>query len=431
MANNLIRVKQLDQPELSGLVQNVIESNEFILTYGGSTGINVNNIGQIVVSGTDIYLIDSVFNVTGTGFFNALSVNNLRVSGTSIFNDLDLNNIDNLSLSGVDVTITSGNVVLTNPVSAPNLVYNIGDQTISGVKIFTSSGIFSLSGAAPLRLPNNPLSVVGSGNTYLQLNIQNTASGTNATADLVITANNGNDSTNFINLGINNLGYNDAGFTNGTGYDGYLFINGGNLDIATQTPNKYIEFQIGGTTQNRTIARIDNSGINVVSGNLTVGGTGVLLSGSTPFIMNFGHIRNNTTAGSQYYYFGPQMDIDPVSLTNNEKRRVQMLQDCYLRKVAWTSIAKTNTPTPSNAMTGYFKNFGNNALADDQSAGVQVTSAINIPSSNIMYNNSTGNLNISIKSGDYVSFYYQTNFNAGSNNLASGLAVNVGAYFYV
>ena len=40
--------------------------------------------------------------------------NNLQVSGTGIFNALDLNNIDNLSLSGVDVTIKSGLVSLTN-----------------------------------------------------------------------------------------------------------------------------------------------------------------------------------------------------------------------------------------------------------------------------------------------------------------------------
>jgi hypothetical protein len=203
------------------------------------------------------------------------------------------------------------------------------------------------------------------------------------------------------------------------------------LDIGTRTPGKIIEFHAGGTTEANVIARISQSGLNLVTGNLSVGGTGVLLSGSTPFTMNFGHVRNNTTAGSQYYYFGPQMDIDPVSLLNNERRRVQILQDCYLRKISWTTIAKTNQPTPSNAMTGYFKNFGNNPLTDDQSAGVQVTSAINIPSSNTMYNNSTGNLNISVKSGDYVSFYYQTNFTAGSNNLASGLAVNVDAYFYV
>ena len=93
--------------------------------------------------------------------------------------------------------------------------------------------------------------------------------------------------------------------------------------------------------------------------------------------------------------------------------------------------ANTNIPTPSDAITGYFKNFGNNPLANDNTVGVQVTSGINIPTSNIIYSFPNGNLNLPIKSGDYVSFYYQTNFNAGSNNVASGLAANVDAYFYI
>ena len=253
MADNLIRAKQINQADLSGAVVNVIESNQYQITYGGGTGININDVGQITISGTDIYLIDSVFNVSGTGVFNAL----------------DLNNIDNLNLSGVDISITSGNVFLTNPLSAPNLVYNTGNQTISGIKIFVSSGVFSLSGALASGLPNNPLSVVGSGNTYLQLNIQNRATGVTASADLVITANNGNDSSNFINLGINNVGYNDPTFSNGSGLDGYLFIDGGNLDIGTRTAGRAIEFHAGGTTAGSTIARITSSGVNIVTGNLT------------------------------------------------------------------------------------------------------------------------------------------------------------------
>lgn len=67
---------------------------------------------------------------------NAIFSDNINVAGTGIFSALDLNNIDNLSLSGVDITITSGNVSLTNPVTAPNLIYNTGNQTISGVKTF-------------------------------------------------------------------------------------------------------------------------------------------------------------------------------------------------------------------------------------------------------------------------------------------------------
>jgi hypothetical protein len=355
---------------------------------------------------------------------------NLQVSGTGIFNAIDLNNIDNLSLSGVDITITSGVVTLTNPLSAPNLVYNTGTQTISGVKTFANSGVFSLSGIVPLNVPNNPLSVVGSGNTYVQVNIQNRATGTTATADLVITANNGTDTSNFINLGINNSGYNDPTFSNGSGLDGYLFVNGGSLDIGTATSNTQIEFHVGGTTAARSIATVSSSGLNVVSGNLTVANTGVLLSGSTPFVMHFSHPRNNTAIGSQYYYFGPTIDIGPVSLNNNEKRRVRILQDCFLRKISWSVVARDSLPLPSNAMTGYFKNFGANALTDDQTAGVQVTSGMNILATNTIYNSSTGTLNISIRSGDYVSFYYQTNY-TGAPNAASGVTVNVDGYFYV
>ena len=318
--------------------------------------------------------------------------------------------VDTISLSGVDVTITNGVVILTNPITAPNLVYNTGTQSISGMKIFFDSGIFSLSGALASGLPNNPLSVVGSGNTYLQLNIQNRATGVTASADLVITANNGNDSSNFINLGINNVGYNDPLFNNTTGLDGYLIMDGGDLDIGTRTPGKIIEFHAGGTTADKVIARIDASGMNIISGTYRVNNTGVLLSGTTPFTMNFGHKQNTPATGPSSQYFGPQMDIDPVSAANNEKRRVQLMQDCYLRRVVWASIAKTTAPTPSNGMTGYFKNFGNNPLGDDPSAGIQITSGINILTNNIIYSNSTGTLNIPIKSGDYVSFYYQSNF---------------------
>lgn len=147
-------------------------------------------------------------------------------------------------------------------------VNTINNQNINGVKTFANSGIFSLSGATPLGLPNNPLSVVGSGNTYLQINIQNRATGTTATADLVVTANNGTDNSNFINLGINNSGYNDPAFSNGTGLDGYLFINGGSLDIGTQTPNTNIEFHVGGTTASNITARFITSGLDLNNSNL-------------------------------------------------------------------------------------------------------------------------------------------------------------------
>jgi hypothetical protein len=157
--------------------------------------------------------------------------------------------------------------------SVPSRFYVTGDSIFQGNSTVNGSGIFSLSGAFASGLPNNPLSIVGSGNTYLQLNIQNRATGTNASADLVITANNGTDSSNFINLGINNSGYNDPLYNNATGYDGYLFIDGGDLDIGTRTAGKIIEFHAGGTTESKVIARISETGLNIVSGTLNISGS--------------------------------------------------------------------------------------------------------------------------------------------------------------
>src|SRR5205085_6298567 len=47
--------------------------------------------------------------------------------------------------------------------------------------------------------------IVGKGNTnsYAQLNIQNNSAGNASSSDVVATANNGNETTNFIDIGIN------------------------------------------------------------------------------------------------------------------------------------------------------------------------------------------------------------------------------------
>jgi photosystem II stability/assembly factor-like uncharacterized protein len=64
-----------------------------------------------------------------------LYAENIQVSGTGIFNAIDLNNVDNLSLSGVDVTIQSATVDLNNSVlinAMPQFINETTNFTISG-----------------------------------------------------------------------------------------------------------------------------------------------------------------------------------------------------------------------------------------------------------------------------------------------------------
>ena len=333
-------------------------------------------------------------------------------------------------------TLLSNSGVFNNEVIAPNLVYNTGNQTIAGLKTF-SSGIVSNVGVTGTNLVyNTGDQTIGGVKTFSDGVVSSVGiTGTNIvynTGDQTIgglkTFSNGVVSS--VGITGTNIVYNTGDQTIGgvkTFQTGVVVS--GNLQVSGSGIFNSIDLNNVDTVSLSGVDVIITGGNIVLTNRPTVNGTGVLLSGSAPFVMNFGHARNNTDAGVQYYYFGPQMDVDPVGIGSNERRRVQILQDCFLRKIVWTSLADKNAPTPSDAMTGYFKNFGNNALTDEPSPGIQVTSAINIPSTNTMYSNSTGTLNIPITSGNYVSFYYQTDFTAGSDNLASGLAVNVSAYF--
>jgi hypothetical protein len=141
---------------------------------------NLNISGNLNVAGALIYneIIDATVtgNLSGyTGIFKTLITDNLQVSGTGIFragtfDALDLNNIDILSLSGVDITITSGNVSLTNRPTVngtgvllsgeiPNfslpttIVYTTGNQTISGTKTF-ATGV-NISGNVGIGIDSN------------------------------------------------------------------------------------------------------------------------------------------------------------------------------------------------------------------------------------------------------------------------------------
>ncbi|MBL0182164.1 MAG: hypothetical protein IPP96_07675 [Chitinophagaceae bacterium] len=109
--------------------------------------------------------------------------------------------------------------------------------------------------------------IVGKGSidSYLQLNIQNNSAGANSSSDVVATANNGSETTNFIDMGING-GSNTSGVM-GTANDGYLYNVGQNLLIGTGSASKSLVFMTGGTTQaTNERMRIDGNG-NVGIGN--------------------------------------------------------------------------------------------------------------------------------------------------------------------
>jgi hypothetical protein len=119
-------------------------------------------------------------------------------------------------------------------------------------------------GDNPIVLPDVVAQFAGDSEAYLQVNLLNSVA--NGSADYVVTADIGTDTTYYIDLGINNSNYS----TNPL--DGYVLVAGdgtsdpgGNLMLGSITSGKQIEFVLGGFEQANVVARmIDGTGFRLV-----------------------------------------------------------------------------------------------------------------------------------------------------------------------
>ena len=138
-------------------------------------------------------------------------------------------------------------------VVAPDDVDEI--TVLNNIYLGSTAEAFSTSAA----LTNPTLVIKKSQNAYVQAAINNGSSGVSASADFIAYANNGDDNSGWIDMGITSSGFNDPSFTITGANDGYIFMsapNGtsgkGNLVIATDetgTENKII-FAAGGLSSN-------------------------------------------------------------------------------------------------------------------------------------------------------------------------------------
>ena len=141
-------------------------------------------------------------------------------------------------------------------------VASSGDVSIGGTA-FNATNPEQLLVDAGTSSSFNVISGRGNLNNYLQLNIQNVNAGTGASSDVVATADNGTESVNYVDMGINSSA-NTAAFFGGAN-DAYLYnaggtATGGNFYIGTSTTGKILGFLTGGGATTNERMRIDGSG---------------------------------------------------------------------------------------------------------------------------------------------------------------------------
>lgn len=208
--------------------------------------------------------------------------------------------------SGTNFIGTTDNTSLT--LRTNNLSHALLDST-GNLGIGTAVGF---NAAAPEKLlvnagatgSYNAIVARGSVNNYFQLNINNQNAGANASSDVVATADNGNETTNYVDLGINGSA-NTAGVM-GNADDAYLYTTGKNLVTGTATPGMAVIFLTGGTAEATNerlrITGTGSVGVNNSSPNSTLFVRGSLATsivtraaGATLAATDLSTMCNNTT----------------------------------------------------------------------------------------------------------------------------------------
>ena len=185
--------------------------------------------------------------------------------------------------SGTALTIYTSNANYlytpsTGTLSAPKY---IATQTTSGS---SSQGAFAY-GTLSYTDNNHILTMQGNQNNYIQMEIQNTNTGTAASSDVIVGNNNTTASTYYGDFGMNSSGWTGTGaFTAPNNV--YLTATSGDLAIGTTTSNQ-IRFAVnGGTTDALTIS---------TSGNVT---TPNLLTGAEVRASNGIHVNSQTVSAN-------------------------------------------------------------------------------------------------------------------------------------
>ena len=184
---------------------------------------------------------------------------------------------------------------------------------------------------------DSPLHTAGNANSYFQIHNQNVNSGTLASTDYVATANNGNDLTRYINMGIGSSNFAHPDFSMAGPNDGYLYVHGGDLRIATATTGTNIEFWLEGTASTSTgilftttnvgrkIATVERTGLTIwanttatststgalqirggagIAGDLWIGGVIYGTASITGEVTTATHVAGGT-AGQLHYQTAP------------------------------------------------------------------------------------------------------------------------------
>ena len=214
--------------------------------------------GSVNITGSLTVTQGITGSLEGTASFASTASYSSNIDGTSnfipVFNGTNSVSSSTIYQSGSYTSIRNS----TSPEdpSAPDILYVNGD----GVDTY------------------NLISAHGDIDGYVQVNVKNNNSGVSASSDIVATADNGTETTGYIDMGINSSTFTAAGSV-GVANDAYLYSTGNDLFIGNATPGKTVTIFNGGldTTANARVFINDEGSVGINSNEITSGNPEALL----------------------------------------------------------------------------------------------------------------------------------------------------------
>ena len=305
--------------------------NSFYANTNSTVGGNLTVVGNLVVSGNVIatgsnntYFTDSIielhtlpnlanltfddgkdigirFHYYKTQNDNAFlgwqnSTGHLEWIGSGATEDVNANII-----TGSYGTFKTGELVLAN--ATPSTGPSTGALQVNGGASFSgnvySNGVAYFGNATAIALTHPLIVATTTANTHTQIQIQNQSTGGAASSDFIATADDGTDTTKYIDMGINGSGWNQSTWTVSGPRDGYLYTSGVNLTLGTDTVGKTVKIHTGGLLAACVVATFNDAG--TVSSSSTTGALvltgGLGVSGAINGGSTLGLVGNATVSG--------------------------------------------------------------------------------------------------------------------------------------
>ena len=404
--------------QLTGIDSTAINngtSNVRVNSSGGNATISVGGTPNVAVFTTTGANVAGTLNATGNANVGNLGATNVvatNLTGTlTTATQTNITQVGTLTSLAVAGNISPGGISMTTGNASIGNLYVSGTTTIAGniTQISGNSGQFfgnattgfnALYAGLPAGyslVPQSIVNFISSFNGYSQLNLQNTSAGNLSTSDYVLTSDEGDDTSHYVDLGIAGSTYdgNTAALNNSLGNivkpgDGYLYVTGdvgnariGNLTIGTPDTNSMTTIINGGSSTGNVSAQFFVP--NVAATSATTG----------TFRVNGGIATTSTVwatgnvTGAYFVGNGSQLTgIDATAIQNGSANARAFLNGNVTISAAGTANVVVVTSTGAN-IAGTLNTGTGNISGGNLTVGTGTITGGNIVNSNA---NGTGNI---------------------------------------